>query len=166
MPTDPIVTPVDPHYDTKPNDQFRITFHVRSHYDVNTVNKIIGALKTGANLVDSGPWRDMTGLWLIDDVEAQSNDGMPYVPLNNGQYIDWNLIVTATRVNTGTELIIVIGLILGVLVALGGVILVLGWTAEKIEKGFGGSNGVFSAGAILAVFIIALLIMTKGKVKA
>lgn len=157
--------PVPKNHETAIGDTYRITFKVRASYDARTINKIIGLLKTGAGLVDISPFHTMTGYWVIGEVTAYSPNWVNGTPMTSqGQWEEWDLIVNATRIGSGTPLLVAVGWILGCLVVFGAVVLVLGWTAEKVNKGPLGTaiQTILSPAVLLAAFIVTLIVLKKG----
>lgn len=158
-------------YDSQAGETYRIKVGLRSSYDVATVNKIIGALQTGAGLVDTAPFTAMTGYWLLSNFETDSEGHPDFVPFQGGPYEPWTLTFQGERINGGTPLVAVVGYILAVLIVFGTVVVVTGWTVDKLVQdttrtpiGQGVSDALQAFPAlIVGGFIIALLFLLPRK---
>lgn len=167
--------PVDKQFETKSGDTYRITFQMHGNYDSDTVQKIKDTLYGATAAVDSplNPFKAVTGFWVIQSVDTNteelSYDHVPTQPL--GQSINFNLVVIARRTGGGTPLIEVLGPILALLGLLIIGAVVVGWTAEKLDKGPVGQaiGNLFSmpvlliAGGILALWFLGKSKLIGGK---
>ena len=155
MKAEEYIEPEDKTAETVLGATYEIVIKVKGKYDVRNVDKVIGALRFGNDVINTLTFNAVKQHWRITDVTAESDIWTNAVPLiNNGPSEEWRLRIRAVKLG-GTPVFIAVGVILALLILFVGVV---GWNAYKLQE-LGEEtffNPVFIVGAALIVAIIFL----------
>lgn len=143
----------------EPGATYEIVVKVKGKYDKKHIDNLITLVRGGEGLeklaiqAPEASYKNVTNMWEIQDIIAESDIWKDYVPLiNNGPSEEWRLRVIARKTDSGTPVFVAVGVILALIIILVGVV---GWQAYRIKDAVGGLD-VFIVGAVLITAIVFL----------